>query len=405
MSTQQNSWQSKAIFILIILMMVSLFVSRAFLSISMGIFFLLCFLHGNLREHFRKFFTTPLLWGMTLLFFIPLLSGLWSDDLTTWSRVVRVKLPLLLFPLAFAGPWKLSKDHWRIIAGVFLLLVVGGTLWSIVQYIVDREAIHAAYLKAKTIPVPLEGDYIRFSWLVCVGLIISVLLFSESPGKRIRAILILLCCWFIVYLHILAARTGLFACYIFLFLFVLYQLFNLKRRGLAFILLAGAIIFPVLAWIFFPTFQNRVKYLRYDFDYVINNSYLQGATDGNRLFSIKAGWNIVKDNLLGVGAGDLKMETKKWYEQNVPGMVEMDKIYPSNEWLIYGGFAGWIAIAIFTLSMVIPFYTSIKHKFYWNCFHITAIFSFLVDTGLEVQYGVFLYGFITCCWWKSLREN
>ena len=133
---------------------------------------------------------------------------------------------------------------------------------------------------------------------------------------------------------------------------------------------------------------------------------MPGATDGNRLFSIKAGWNIVNENPLGVGAGDLKEETKKWYNEHVPNMVEIDKIYPSNEWLIYGGFAGWIGIGLFTLSMLIPFFVQgIQQKFYWHCFHATAIFSFLVDTGLEVQYGVFLYGFITCSWWKSLHKN
>ncbi len=343
---------------------------------------------------------------MTILFFIPLVSGLWSEDINTWSKVIRVKLPLLLFPLAFAGPWKLNKFHWRIIVAVFLSLIFLGTLWSVIQYFADSEAIHAAYLRAKTIPVPFEGDYIRFSWLVCVGLIVSVMLLFDDVEKRLRVALNFFCAWFIIYLHILAARTGLFACYLFLFLFVLYQLFNLKKKGLALILLAGTLIFPLIAWFFFPTFQNRIKYLRYDFDYVVNSNYLPGATDGNRLFSIKAGWNIVNENPLGVGAGDLKEETKKWYNEHVPNMVEMDKIYPSNEWLIYGGFAGWIAIVLFTLSMLIPFFVrGIKHKFYWNCFHATAIFSFLVDTGLEVQYGVFLYGFITCCWWKSPYEN
>ena len=171
-------------------------------------------------------------------------------------------------------------------------------------------------------------------------------------------------------------------------------------------MLIAVLVLPVLAWFFLPTFQNRFKYLRYDFDYVVNSSYLVGATDGNRLFSIKAGWNIVKENPLGVGAGDLRQVTNDWYKREVPAMVEMDKIYPSNEWLIYGGFAGWPGLILFTVIMALPFFIKgLQQKFFWFCFHGAAIFSFIVDTGLEVQFGIFLYGFITCCWWKWLRQT
>lgn len=362
------------------------------------------FFHPNIKSHFKKFFSTPLLWGMSLLFLIPLLSGLWSEDQESWMKVARVKLPLLVLPLAFAGGWQLSVKQWRTLAGIFLLIVFAATVWSVSLYFVDTAAIHEAYLKAKTIPVPLEGDYIRFSWLVCVALIVAVLMLTKEKTNWVKIILLLLAAWFIVYLHILAARTGLFACYLFIVAFAFYKLFSAERKKLSIIIIAAGLLLPVIAWFCFPTFQNRFKYLRYDYDFVKNSSYLPGATDGNRLFSIKAGWNILKENPLGVGAGDLRNVTKEWYDKEVPGMVEMDKIYPSNEWLIYGDFAGWPGILLFSFVMLLPFLIKgIQQKFYWNCFHATAIFSFLVDTGLEVQFGVFLYIFITCCWWKWLQ--
>ncbi len=401
-----KGWRGQAIFFIIILMMGSLFFSRALLSISTAALVIICCIHKDYKIHLSRFLATPLLWGITLLFFLPFISGLWSEDTISWMKVIRVKLPLLLLPLAFAGPWQLSSRQWKWIAGLFLGMVTAGTLWSCSQYLADSEAIHAAYLKAKTIPVPLGGDYIRFSWLVCTAVILAVMLLVGASDKSSRILLLLLAAWLIIYLHLLAARTGLFACYLFLFSFFIYQLFRLRQKIIALLVLVAVLILPVIAWLFFPTFQNRFKYLRYDFDFVKNSQYLAGATDGNRLFSIKAGWDIVKENPFGVGAGDLRKVTVDWYNKEVPGMVEMDKIYPSNEWLIYGGFTGWVGIVVFSFVMLLPFLYKSRHKlFYWYCFHGTAIFSFIVDTGLEVQFGVFLYSFITCCWWKWLQRR
>jgi hypothetical protein len=58
--------------------------SRALLSIST---ILLCangFLWGGLKEKWNAFKRQPFLIGLTLLFIIPFLSGLWSKDLNEW---------------------------------------------------------------------------------------------------------------------------------------------------------------------------------------------------------------------------------------------------------------------------------------------------------------------------------
>ncbi|MBD0375132.1 MAG: hypothetical protein ICV51_05835 [Flavisolibacter sp.] len=51
----------------------------------------------------------PLLLAISLLFFIPILSVLWSSDLVEGSKVIWVKLPLLLLPIALAGIWQLGQ--------------------------------------------------------------------------------------------------------------------------------------------------------------------------------------------------------------------------------------------------------------------------------------------------------
>ncbi|HEY1022304.1 MAG TPA: hypothetical protein VGE06_08315, partial [Flavisolibacter sp.] len=170
-------------------------------------------------------------------------------------------------------------------------------------------------------------------------------------------------------------------------------------------LLLSVITLPLLAYYTVPTFQNRVRYLVYDFSFVKKAEYLPGANDGARVMSLKAGWQVLQQAPWGVGAGDVMHEADKWYAEHVPDVLPTDKFYPSSEWLLYGAFAGWIGVMLFTLVMIIPFFTPVSiPKIFWAALHATAAFSFAYDMGLEVQYGIFLYAFVTFWWWKWGRN-
>ncbi len=388
------------------LVIVSLFVSRGALSVSMAGFIAIALFHRDIKEQVRCFLATPYLWSISLLFLIPFISGLWSQDKETWIHVVKVKLPFLFLPLAFAGKWQLNTAQGRFITGFFLLAVLAGTGWSISQYLLNMPVIQAAYLKAKTMPVPLGGDHIRFSWLVAIAVIIALLSSVTETNSRIKILLLLAALWLAIYLHILAARTGLFALYLFIPAFIIFYLSGKKKMPFAIATISISLLLAIVAWFYFPTFQNRFKYLRYNFDFASNSSYLPGGTDATRVLSLKAGWQILKDNPMGAGAGDVAAAANAWYNKYVPGMEEADKIYPSNEWLIHGGFAGWAGLLAFTVIAFFPFFIrSSNEKFGWYCFHGAALLTFLTDSSIEVQYGVFIYCFITCYWWKILNTQ
>src|SRR5690242_15496847 len=108
-----QNWRIWLLFYLMIGMMAALFLSRSALSACMIGFFIASFLHKEWRLQFKKFIQTPLLWGMGILFFLPLISGLWSDDKEHWVGIIQVKLPLLFFPLAFAAPFEFNARQWK----------------------------------------------------------------------------------------------------------------------------------------------------------------------------------------------------------------------------------------------------------------------------------------------------
>jgi hypothetical protein len=310
-------------------MLVSLFVSRAGLSIGMMIFCAAAFLHPYWKDQIKTFWSHPFLVGITFLFLIPFISGLWSKDLEEWSDLIRIKLPLLLMPLAFAGPWQLEEKKGKILAYSFILLCLLGSWWSTGHYLQDPAAIHEGYLKAKIFRTPLQNDHVRFSWMVSAAILTGFLLLESAERKKGKILLAVVLLWLTIYLHLLSARTGLLCFYIVVLCYFLRLLFKHRSKAGALALLTGLILIPVLAWNLLPTFQNRIRYNLWDIEQATTRAYQPGSNDGNRLLSFKAGWSILKHHPGGVGTGDVWNQANQWYEKNVPGMLPPIGFFPA----------------------------------------------------------------------------
>lgn len=404
-STDRN-WRQQLIFISILLMLAALFTSRYLLSVGMIFFLLLTCLHQQIPQQLRIFVNNSMLTGIALLFFIPFITWYWSEDQQEWARWARIKLPLFLLPVAFAGQWQLTSKQWGQVAWFFLCLVFAGCSWSLYQYLQHHQEVQASYLKAKVMDTPLDNDHVRFSLIVCLSVLCSVQLLLKNPERTFRIILFFLIAFFVVYLHILSARTGLLGLYILLGCTLFYMPVYLKKHKWVPVILLITLLMPIGAWLLVPTFQNRISYFLYDVSLIKHQNYLPGSNDGNRFLSLRAGWNILSENPLGVGSGDVVQETNKWYQFHMPQLQQSDKLYPSSEWLLYGDAAGWPGVLLFSFIMLIPFFVKIKqYRFLWIMMNMVIVLSLLFDIGLETQFGVFIYAFIILCWWKWILLN
>lgn len=391
------------LFYTIIVMMVSFFLSRAMLSISILVFVLTCFFHRDIKGLVKNFFASPVLWSMSLLFLLPLISGLWSENKNEWINILRIKLPLIFLPLGFAAPFTFSKTQWHWLSSVFIALITAGTIWCMFHYITNMAAVDEGYLRAKTLLTPLNNDHVRFSWLVTIAILFAGWLWwrKKEDSKFIAWLLMLVMLWLIVFLHILAARTGLFSFYIILFATALWFILKKTKPLYGGALLVMLVSLPILAYFILPSFHNKVKYFQYDFGYFREAHYLPGGNDATRVISLKAGWNIMMDHpVTGVGFGDVFEEAGKWYDLNYPQMLPSDKILPGSEWLVYGSACGIAGFLIFTFVLFVPFFVQAKNKWGWRLLSLLVIFSMLFDIGPEVQFGVFSYAFIVLLCWK-----
>ncbi len=374
---------------IIVLMWGGLLWSRALLSISFILFVVLSVVFEG-KTSIKLIKESFWLKTMLALVLVYALSGFWSEDKAQWVKTVQVKLPLLFMPFTLGILVKISKETCNKLLYVFAGLVVISTGWSYIFYFFT-ENITLTYLQAKVLPVPMYDDHVRFSWLVVV-LFAMILdrIFKKSVIQE-RWILAGLLVYLIVYLHVLAAKTGVLGLYIVSAIFLWKQVSGkLRLYGLMILLML-----PVVSWFLLPSFQSRLRFILWDFQNYSRGNYTEGLSDAPRILSFQAGAAIVKSNFLnGVGSGDVLQETIEWYKIHAPFLKPYEQLLPCNQILMFvcsGGVLMGLIALVFFLS---PFWIKIlKNNYLWVSFHVVALFGFMYEIGLEVQNGVFIYIF------------
>lgn len=391
-------------FWMLLLMPAGLLFSRILLSCSMIGFVALACVHPGIARQFRRLLQSPLLAGLTILFLVPLLSGVWSDDLQTWSGQLRTKLPLLLMPLAFAGDLRLTAARHRTLSTVFIYSTWAGTAWTFILYLGGGiNDINDAYLRSSVMLTPMYDDHVRFSWMVSLAALLVFWLGADRwrTQRGWAFIHFLTGIWFMVFLHILSARTGLLSLYIMLFMGALHLMFRARNAILSLSLLVILLAMPLIAYYQLPSFHNRARIVIYEYDYFKHLDYLPGSNDAVRMISYKAGWELMRARpLQGSGFGDTNADAQRWYEQHYPQMQAWDRKSPGSEWILYGAGAGIPGFILFSLVMLLPFFTRTRMSWIWHGLNLTAAVCMLTDVGLEVQTGVALY-VLMVCWWYS----
>lgn len=378
----------------IILFFAGLIFSRALLSIT-SVLIIIPFLVNkeilNLTE--RK-----LIFSFMLLLLPVLVSYFWSNDKETWLRFVFIKLPLLFIPLGLLSIKKIEKSIWIISTKIIIGIIFLCSVWSVWNYSIRIEEISKSYLVAKLIPTVLEDDHVRFSWLIVLTIILLVrIAFEEwlTLQKVVKFLYWGLLFWFVFYLHLLAAKTGLVCFYSAILFFGIFLMKEKKYRLK--ILAAGFVIIITAASSYFllTTLRNRIQYVQYEYSIYSKGEFVSGSNDGARVLSWKAGISIFKQNiLLGTGFGDIPKSIKNWHQKNYPTSQLYEQFLPLNEWLIYASASGIFGFLIFSggIFWLMILIWKTKDVFLKISFLISLI-PLLIDDSLEGQFGVFIFSF------------
>jgi hypothetical protein len=320
----------------------------------------------------------------------------WSQDKTEWMRILQIKVPLLLLPLL-----SLPLAHLGVKATRMMLYWMGGTLGfsmsrTVWYYLRHMQESATGYLQAKVLPVDLGNDHVRYGWLLALVFAGGLYLLASTRYQKEydRKWLVALLVFIFIFQHLLASKTGLAGTYLALTLFIVMERQRAWVRRTAWLLLTV----PLAAWALLPTFRNRLRFVRWDFQHYSRGAYAEGLSDAPRVASVKAGWDIWKDHpWLGCGFGDIRTEATKWYTRNTPALKEYEQILPSNEFILYGAAGGIAAFFLFSMAVLCPFFIrGLRRSFFWLSFNLLAVAGFTYEIALETQFGIFIYAFLGC---------
>lgn len=348
----------------------------------------------DLKENFKSLWQYRAFLTTMLFFIIVLISGFWSFDKHFWLEKVRVRIPFIIIPIAFAWLPSISKRQYFSIFYWMLWLasiVMAGVL---VNYYNDYEQITETLLDGKNIPVPM--NHIRFSLLIAFTIAGGFILYYAKfywKFKWERYLIFLLTIFLFVGIHILSVRSGIFALYGTLALLGFRFFIIIRKQYIrGFLGLVALCSLPFLAHKLIPSLQKKVTYGIRDY-----NHFKQGKgkdfSDAERFGSIMVGWDIAKRYpLLGCGYGDLPCEIENTYYFVFPQEKEFK--LPHNQFIITLAGLGAIGLMIFLFAFLFPlFYKRNYQDWFFLALHIIIFFSFLVEATLETQIGVAIYSF------------
>lgn len=323
------------------------------------------------------------------------LTWFWSNDKVTWGVMVQMKLPILLLPLSFSFLPRFTARQLQTFTIGMGIMLFGGACYSLSFLVAHFQHYIAEYAISHMMPTPVYGDYICFSTGISLFIVWCVYFWPQLTGKGVKLLMGFIVTFLIVYIHILASKSGLIALYVFFLAWSIYYCFAKKSfQGIIII-----ICIPLLLWAgirFIPTLQERKAHIVYTWYNLKAGDKTGKLGDLARLISYDIAVKlIIQHPLTGVGAGDLVTEMDRGYALWYPDVKGNNKLIPHNQFLSVGLGCGIPAMLLFAVWVFMPLTRLGKNResFFFFIVWFILLFQLMIEPFLEGQFGTFVFLF------------
>ncbi|MDB5227382.1 MAG: lipid core--O-antigen ligase, partial [Bacteroidota bacterium] len=253
-------------------------------------------------------------------------------------------------------------------------------------------------------------NHVEISWLISVSilLLINDLKKTDPVGKKIFTLIITL--WLFVFIHLFAVRTGIITLYLFLLVYFIILLWKNKKQR-KFILLLPVLLSVILfvSYKLSDTLKDKLNYTMYDLSqFRINKTESQFYSDSRRMYSIKIGLQLIKENpWFGCGIGNIEDKCNSIYKVNYPH-VQTENYYRPHSLYIYviccfGIFFGTVVLLCYLYPLI--YFIQNKNYLFFNVYLSLVIIS-VWDVILGTLFGECIFLLLTGWGIKmSLHEN
>ncbi len=263
------------------------------------------------------------------------------------------------------------------------------------------------YRVSKVLPTPADGDHIRFSVSIALYITWCVYIWPTLKTAKLKWIIGTIALLLTIYLHILAAKSGLISLYLFIISYGIWQLVQKKIKAVLTVVALLAVLL-VTANFAIPTFRQRIMYMCYT--YIAFEQGDRSGTYGDigRLISYKiAAREIIAHPWAGVGASDMLDVMKQGYTKWYPQVRDEDRLLPHNQFLAVALGCGIPAALLFTCWVFMPlgWLKRDRNSFFMFTTWLILSVNLMIEPFLEVQYGVFVYLFFMLWQRMTLKKE
>lgn len=263
----------------LVLLVAAMPLSIFMMSLSQFIIIGSWLMEGKSINKVKSAFKNPVVAVLTAVYFMHLVGGFYSTDYNYFFNDVRIKLPMLLLPVIIFTSPKISQKQFEAILSIFVLAVLTSSIISI-GVLLDMLPHKNKVKDIRDISVFVS--HIRLSLFVCLSVFICVWFAvkraSENIAKRIA--LILLISWFIIFLFILEAMTGLTILIATAIILLIHFMFSSESRGLK--IATVFLLFAIPAALFFYIKNEAGKIYK---QHTINTNNLPEKTINGNAYS------------------------------------------------------------------------------------------------------------------------
>lgn len=377
----------------------------------------------NIRQNFHW-------WSISILFWLMLVSGLWSNDVAYWLSRVKLYLPFFTLPLIFYLLPKFSKNNYFAILYFYVLATALFCIGILGNYLIHLQTINEGLLRGQPIPTP--RDHINFNFLLVFAFFSSIELWKNkifwrrntqnlsmppytlavgtqeripeweiSNAKKQSIFMGIIVIFLFLMEHILAVRGGLLTMYLVLCYQILITVIRQKKW------LVGISAFSILffsawgAWQTMPSIQNRIRFMRWDLEQLKEKKYANNS-DAERVVAISVGIELwQRSPYVGIGAGDIWRESEKIYQTKYP---DLKPKIPHSQLLLVAASTGAVGLIVFLIVYLWLWWHFRKNNLFVNLLLIYAI-PLVFETLPESSFGVLLFAFFATLMIKVEKEN
>ncbi|MEZ4774009.1 MAG: O-antigen ligase family protein [Bacteroidia bacterium] len=332
------------------------------------------------------------------LFFIAVISGIFTENSDGWLRDVKTKLSILLIPVALVLLPALNGKQKYILGLTFIFVQC---LWAIItlsifwkNYAEEMEKVR----QNSNIDVFGSISHIYFGLLLAFACILGIFLILKKRqylSRKLLFLLILATAVNIVSLHILNSRTAQVSFYAGGLAWLMMEIMTQKRwkEGLSFLLLL--VLLPVIAYYTIPSFHTRVQVSIWDYNQYKNQSGIyKDNSISSRLLAWGEAWDIFTENpVVGTGLEDIGPEIERHLIQigmytTVPDHIKI----PHNLYLKYLSGVGIVGFLYLLWVIFYPLKNAFRRKnTLMVAFTGLIAVAFLFENFPERQIGIVFF--------------